>query len=135
MAAQAAERAVDEREAGAAIVILDSGILTVFEKRDVSGRGEMPRYEYITKTQGYYGELDFASGGVWTTQGREDLQIDTRVRILQDRSITPLDVVALDDVRDARDVQLYEIERIYHGRDEESGEKISDISLKKVSGR
>ncbi len=135
MAAQAAERAVDEREAGVSLVILDSGILTVFEKRDISGRGEMPRYEYMPKVQGYYGELDFASGGVWTTQGREDLQIDTRVRILQDRSITPLDVVALDDVRDARDVQLYEIERIYHGRDEESGEKISDISLKKVSGR
>lgn len=135
MAAQAAERTVDEREAGAAFVILDSGILTVFEKQDVSGRGEMPRYEYVPKAQGYYGELDFASGGVWTTQGREDLQIDARVRILQDRRITALDVVALEDVQDVNGVQLYEIERIYHGRDEESGEKISDISLKKVSGR
>lgn len=135
MAAQAAERAVDEREAGVSLVILDSGILTVFEKRDVSGRGEMPRYEYIPKAQSYYGELDFASGGVWTTQGREDLQIDTRVRILQDRGVTAQDVVALDDVQDTHGAQLYEIERIYHGVDEESGEKISDISLKKVSGR
>ncbi len=116
-------------------MILDDGIVTVFEKRDVSGRGEMPRYEYVPKAQSYYGELDFASGGVWTTQGREDQQIDTRVRILQDRSVTAQDVAVLDDVQDVHGAQLYEIERIYHGRDEESGELISDISLRKVSGR
>ena len=116
-------------------MILDSGILTVFEKRDVSGRGEKPRFEYTQKAQAYYGELDFASGGIWTTQGREDVQIDARVRILQDRTITPQDVIALEDAQDVQGKQLYEIERIYHGVDTESGEKISDISLRKVSGR
>ena len=116
-------------------MILDSGILTVFEKRDVSGRGEMPRFEHVQKAQAYFGELDFASGGIWTTQGREDVQIDARVRILQDRTITPQDVIALDDAQDAKSTQLYEIERIYHGVDAESGEKITDISLRKVNGR
>lgn len=135
MAAQTPAAEMDERKAVEHHMILDSGVLTVFEKRDVSGRGEMPRYEYVRKTQGYYGELDYASGGVWTTQGREDLQIDARVRILQDRGITAQDVIALEDVQEAKSAQLYEIDRVYHGRDEESGELISDISLRKVSGR
>ena len=117
-------------------MILDGGILTVFERIDTSLSGAMPRYEYVKKVQGYYGELDFASGGTWTTQGREDIQIDARVRILQDRRITPLDVVVLDAAESLdRHTERYEIERIYHGRDEESGERISDISLRRVNGK
>ena len=117
-------------------MILDSGILTVFERRDTSLRGAMPRYEYEPKAQGYYGELDFYSGGTWTTQGREDVQIDARVRILQDRRISPQDVIVLDAAqRLEKHMERYEIDRIYHGRDEESGELISDISLRRVSGR
>lgn len=136
MAAPPPEGQVDEREVGEYLVILDSGILTVFERVDTSLRGAMPRYEYTKKAQGYYGELDFASGGTWTQQGREDVQIDARVRILQDRTITPKDVVVLCDADSLdRYAQRYEIERIYHGRDEESGEPISDISLRRVSGR
>ena len=30
------------------------------------------------------------------------------------------------------DLEHYEIERAYHGQDEESGEMITDLSLKKV---
>lgn len=117
-------------------MILDGGILTVFERIDTSLSGAMPRYEYVKKVQGYYGELDFASGSTWTTQGREDIQVDARVRILQDRRITPLDVVVLDAVESLdRHTEHYEIERIYHGRDEESGERISDISLRRVNGK
>lgn len=115
-------------------MILDSGMLTVFARVDTSLRGAMPRFEYVKKAQGYYGEMEFASGGVWTTQGRQDMQIDARVRILQDRTITPADVIALCDTEQAQGAALYEIERIYHGRDEESGEMISDISLRRVNG-
>lgn len=115
-------------------MILDSGICTVFAKRDISGRGEMPRYAYGLKGQSYYGELDFTSGGVWTTQGREDIEIDARIRILQDRTITINDVIVLDDAETADGKEIYQIDRIYHGRDDENGELISDVSLKKVSG-
>ena len=116
-------------------MILDDGILTVFEKKDVSGPGEMPRFELIPKDKHYYAELDFASGGVWTTQGREEQQIDARVRILQNRTMTAHDVIVLEDTETADGHERYEIDRIYHGRDEESGERISDISLRRVSGR
>ena len=116
-------------------MILDSGICSIFSKRDVSGRGEKPRFAYDLKAQSYYGELDFASGGTWTTQGREDVQVDARIRIHQDRSVTAHDVVVLKDVDTAKGEEIYEIDRIYHGRDDESGELISDLTLRKVSGR
>lgn len=116
-------------------MILDSGICTIFAKEDVSGMGEMPRFAYYLKSQSYFGELDFASGGTWTTQGREDVAIDARIRILQDRTITINDAVVLDDVAHADGAKIYEIDRIYHGRDDESGELISDMSLRRVSGK
>lgn len=117
-------------------MILDSGICTIFAKRNVAGRGQMPRYAYDMKVQSYFGELDFASGGTWTTQGREDVVIDARIRIHQDRSVTVHDVVALAEVDAASDATaLYEIDRIFHGRDDESGELISDLTLRKVSGK
>ena len=115
-------------------MILDSGICTIFAKRNVAGRGQMPRYAYDMKAQSYYGELDFASGGTWTTQGREDVVIDARIRIHQDRTVSVHDVVALEDVALASSAEaLYEIDRVYHGRDDESGELISDLTLRKVS--
>ena len=134
MAAPSPGRKMARREDGEHM-ILDSGICTVFAEKDVSGKGEMPRSEYVKKTQSYYGELDFATGGVWTTQGREDVVIDARIRIAQDRTIGINDVVVLADVESAKDVQRYAVERAYHGRDEESGMPISDLSLRKVSGK
>ena len=116
-------------------MILDSGICTIFAKRNAAGRGQMPRYAYDMKVQSYFGELDFASGGTWTTQGREDVVIDARIRIYQDRTVTVHDVVVLKDVETTEGEALYEIDRIYHGRDNESGELISDLTLRKVSGK
>ncbi len=116
-------------------MILDSGICTIFAKRNVAGRGQMPRYAYDMKAQSYFGELDFASGGTWTTQGREDVVIDARIRIHQDRTVSVHDVVVLQDVEAANGEELYEIDRVYHGRDDESGELISDLTLRKVSGK
>lgn len=114
---------------------LRSGICTIFTKRDVSGKGEMPRFEYVKKAQGYYGELDFATDGAWTTPGREDVVIDARIRILQNRTVTQRDIVVLEDVQSAEGAERYEIERAWHGRDEESGMLISDLSLRRVSGK
>ncbi|MBQ7785080.1 MAG: hypothetical protein IJ381_02900 [Clostridia bacterium] len=116
-------------------MILDSGICTVFARTDVSGKGEMPRFEYTKKSQSYYGELDFSTDGTWTTQGRQDVVIDARIRILQDRTITQHDAVVLADVQDTKGVELYEIDRAYHGMDEESGMLISDLNLRRVNGR
>lgn len=135
MAAPPPERKVARREGGDGYVILDSGICTVFARENAAGKGEKPRYAYTRKTQSYYGELDFETGGVWTTQGREDRVVDTRIRILQDRTVKAHDVVVLADVTTTEDAEIYEIERAYHGRDDENGELISDLSLRKVNGK
>lgn len=116
-------------------MILGSGILTVFTKKDVSAKGEKPRYGYEKKTQAYYAELDYTTGATWTTQGREDVQIDARVRILQDRRIDKNDVIVLEDAKEAEGAEIYQIERAYHGRDEESGMLISDLSLRRVKAK
>ena len=116
-------------------MILSSGICTVFARENVAGKGEKPRYAYTKKVQSYFGELDFETGGVWTTQGREDRVVDARIRILQDRTVKAHDVVVLADVETTEGAEIYEIERAYHGRDEESGTLISDLSLRKVSGK
>lgn len=113
-------------------MILGDGICTVFSKADVSGKGEKPRYRYDRKTQSYFAALEYETGSKWTTQGREDVTIDARIRIMQDKAITTSDVVVLDDVESAEDAERYEIDRIYHGRDDESGALISDVSLRRV---
>ena len=115
-------------------MILDSGICTVFAEKDVSGIGEMPRFEYERKMQSYYAELDFVTGGVWTTQGREDVTIDARIRITQNRAITMHDIVVLADAESAEGMEKYAVERAWHGIDEESGMPVSDLSLRRVSG-
>lgn len=112
---------------------LDSGVCTVFAKQDVSEIGEMPRYDYALKTQSYYAEIDFSTDGNWTTQGREDVVIDARIRIIQDRTITQNDVVMLEDAKEIDLRKHYAVERAFHGIDEESGIKISDLSLRRVS--
>lgn len=116
-------------------MILDSGICTVFARENAAGKGEKPRYAYTQKMQSYYGELDFETGGVWTTQGREDRVVDTRIRILQDRTVKAHDVVVLADVETTKGAELYEIERVYHGQDDENGAPISDLSLRKVNSK
>lgn len=116
-------------------MILDSGICTVFSRKNIAGKGEKPRYAYTQKMQSYYGELDFETGGIFTTQGREDRVVDARIRILQDRTVRAHDVVVLADVETAEGAEIYEIERAYHGQDDDNGAPISDLSLRKVNGK
>ena len=134
MAAQANQREMDLGKAGRRMILGD-GICTIFAREDVSGRGEMPRFAYRKRTQSYFANLDFASGTMWTTQGREDVVIDARIRVLQDRAISPQDVVTLQKAEDVQGHALYEIDRVWHGRDEESGMLISDLNLRRVSAR
>lgn len=109
---------------------LDRGICTVYTMTDVSGKGEKPRYEKAIKMQSYYGELNFETSPQWPTEHREETKTDARVRILQHRGITNDDVAELEDFADDKEpVKTYRITRAYHGMDEESGEKITDLTL------
>lgn len=114
-------------------MILDSGICTVFRKTDVAEKGRMPTYRYDRIAAHWYGELEFATSATWPTEGREEVQTDARIRILQNRRLANHDVVVLANVQAVDDVlTAYEITRAYHGRDDESGELITDLTLKRV---
>lgn len=111
-------------------MLLDDGICTVYTEKDVSALGEMPRYERSVKMQSYYGELDFETSPRWPTEHREETRTAARVRILQHRGITKNDIAELEDFgAESEPAKTYKITRAYHGEDDESGEKITDLTL------
>ena len=113
---------------------LDRGICTVYTQRDVSDPGDMPRYERTVKTESYYGELSFETSPQWPTEHREETKTAARVRILQSRGVTKDDVAELhDSTDDAEAVRVDRITRAYHGEDDESGEKNTDLTLEAMT--
>ena len=114
-------------------MILDSGICTAFRRVDVAEKGRMPRYEYQRIAAHWYGELDFATVLAFPTEGREEVQTDARIRILQDRRINNHDVIILANAPKVEDTLIaYEITRAFHGKDDDSGELITDLTLKRI---
>lgn len=114
-------------------MVLDTGVCTIFRKVDVAQKGNMPRYDYQRIAAHWYGELEFATVAAWPTEGREEVQVDARIRILQNRGVANHDVVVLANVARVENVlKAYEITRAYHGRDDESGELITDLTLRRV---
>lgn len=111
-------------------MLLDHGICTVYARTDVSAAGAMPVYENKLKTQSYYAELNFETSPQWPTEHREETKVSARVRILQCRSIENNDVATLYDFADdQQETRTYRITRAYHGTDDESGERITDLTL------
>ena len=109
---------------------LDRGVCTVYAEKDMSGPGEMPRYERNMKAQSYYAELDFETEPRWPTEHREETRTAARVRILQCRSIDKNDIAVLVDFTGEQAAErTFRITRAYHGTDDESGMRISDLTL------
>ena len=114
-------------------MILDDGICTVFEMVDRAEPGGMPDLQPQEKSMSWFGFLDFATAEAWPTEGREETEVTTRIRILQDRSITNKNVVVLQETHTIEPgMEQLEVTRAYHGRDKDSGELITDLTLKAV---
>ena len=113
---------------------LDRGICTVYTQTDISESGGMPRYERRIKAQSYYGELSFETSPQWPTEHREETKTAARARILQCRGVTKDDIAELYDfANDQEAAKVYRINRAYHGTDDESGEKITDLTLEAMT--
>ena len=108
-------------------MILDKGIATIYHKENIAGAGDMPAFYDVPYFVGMYGELNFETAPGWPTDSREEIKCDARVRVLQNRGITNHDRVELAET--GGPVTMYEVTRAYHGRDEESGELITDLTL------
>lgn len=112
-------------------MILDSGICRVSHKTNVAGFGEKPRFVDQPFFESWYAELSFETTPAYPTENREETQTDARVRVLQNRQITNHDHVTLSPFRG--EIRDFEVTRAYHGRDDESGELISDLSLRLIA--
>lgn len=116
---------------------LDKGICTVFRKRDTAQPGDMPSWTYDLIDQSWYGEPEFATGPAWPTDRRKENQTDARVRILQNRDIRQNDVVILRLLEGweerTQDDLVFNIERAYHGLDDDGPTLITDLTLREVS--
>lgn len=108
-------------------MILDKGIATIYRKTDTSEAGAMPAFADVEFWRSWYGELNFETAPARPTENREEIRVDARIRILQNRQIANHDRVRLAPYGGGE--RLYEVGRAYHGRDEDSGELITDLSL------
>lgn len=115
-------------------MILDKGICTIYRKTDKANGVGMPVWEHQMVCQSWYGELDFAAEEHYATDYREEVKADARIRIHQDRSINSHCVAVMNAESVWQDgAEHYEVTRAYHGRDAESGELITDLTLRRVT--
>lgn len=105
-------------------MILDKGVCSIYIVTNIAEPGNMPKEGLVIKCQAWYGELNFETNPVNTAM-QEGIETSARIRILQNREINNHDVVVMGE-------QQYEVTRAYHGNDDESGEPITDLTLKKV---
>ena len=118
-------------------MILDKGIVTLFHAQDVSAPGFMPQQQLTPYFQSWYGEIFMESSPVWPTEGRKELRVDQRVRVLQNRQIRQNDVAVLLPVASAAEIPAgtprYSIERVAHAIDDDGPTEISDLTLKEIT--
>lgn len=114
-------------------MILDDGICTVFKLVDKSKPGDKPDQQPQEKSMAWFGFLDFATAEKWPTESREETEVTTRIRILQDRTITNKNVVVLQETHSIEPgMERLEVVRAYHGHDDDNGQPITDLTLKVV---
>jgi|GEM_PF-1456731 len=116
---------------------LDKGICSVFRKTDISGPGEKPSFTHSLIYQSWYGEMSFETNPARPTENRRELRTDNRVRVLQNRDLKQNDVVVLRDVREFSLVNpetdlVYQIQRAYHGMDDDGPTPVTDLTLTEV---
>jgi hypothetical protein len=110
-------------------VILDKGVCTIYEATNSAVAGNKPINQLSKKYESWFGELDFGSDPNYVTEFREDVETSARIRIHQNRSITTQDAAMLSTEPAAR----YEVSRVYHALDEDSGQPISDLNLRRIN--
>ena len=117
-------------------MILDEGICTVFHPENTAEAGKMPTVAYTPIWASWYGRMSYETAPAWATEGRKELKADGRIRIQQCSRITQNDVVVLEHLEsfDARSegAAVYRVIRAFHGNDDDSPEKISDLTLEVV---
>lgn len=111
-------------------MILDTGICRICHRTNTAAPGAKPVFEDRLIYEGWYAELSFETAPAAPTEYREEIQTGARIRILQNRSVANHDTVALTDA--AGNETRYRVRRAYHGTDDDSGERITDLTLEVI---
>lgn len=114
-------------------MILDDGVLTVFEKRNMALSGYMPQFEYIPVYKSWYKRLSYSTLPRYLLEQREYSQVSLKVRVLRSERITNHAVVVLRDAgKISPDDTQYEVIRAFHGDDPDAADPITDIDLEVI---
>lgn len=89
-----------------------------------TGPSGMPTETLEELKKAWYGELNFEAGA-FKTDLQEDVEVNARIRLNQDRRISNQNIVALTDGNQ------YRVVRAFHGVDKK-GHPVSDLSLQRV---
>jgi len=125
MVAPPAQEPLGQHERQDGRMILDTGMCSIYKITNTAPAGAKPKDGLVLISQQWYGELAFGSEPIDHTESLQQVEITQRIRVLQNRSITKKAVVAIG-------ADQYQVERLYHGTDNESGERITDLSLSRV---
>lgn len=107
--------------AGCDDMILDDGICSIYSVSNTAAAGNQPVNTPTLKYQSWYKELNFETSPIMAG-GQEAISVSARIRIVQNRTVQNHDVVVMVG-------KQYDVTRVYHGVDDESGQPISDLTL------
>lgn len=105
-------------------MLLDSGVLTVCSRSNITRPGKMPAEKLTKKSEHWYGERTVGYGRYFAAQQANE-QVDILVRIWHDRDIRSTDYCVLEDG------EQYRIVQVQHAVDED-GLRVTDLSLERL---
>jgi len=103
---------------------LTDGVCIVHAWKNAAEPGDKPVDTWPALFDAWFGELELVSVPAFRTELREDTQVDRRIRILLHPQSREAKAVSIGET-------LYEIVRVFVGRDDDSGEWIMDLSLRR----
>ncbi len=105
------------------MVELNSGQLKIYEITPSKSTGGKPIETLSFKKNAWYGDLDIVTSEYYSAK-QANTEIVKRVRILQDRSLTSLNIIVIDN-------KQYKVGRTFSGKNQ-NGMPITDITLERV---
>lgn len=105
-------------------MLLDAGLVTIYELVDTAEPGDMPRLKLVEHTKEFYGERTIGFSRQYSAKSVNE-QVDMLIRIWCNRYIG-VDMYAVPE-----DGQQYRITMVQHLKDED-GLEVTDLTLARL---
>lgn len=114
-------------------MLLDSGLLSVFQAENTAEKGEKPKLEYTKKIfESYYADKTVGVSRFWTAKA-QDNQIDLLLRIQRNAHVSPIHRCLVQDFSDEAINGWYKILQAQQITDED-GLPATELSLQRIEG-